>query len=202
MTMLETPRRSPTQTRSKETVRAILEASARILVAEGASGLTTNRVARDAGVSIGSLYQYFRSREDLVGALAEAHAAEMLGLLATHAAGVAGKPPREAIAAFVDAMIAAHRGAPELHVALTHQILSQGPAALKAIQDPARVVVRAWLEQHKAEILPKDLDAAAFLLTTTVEAAIHGQIIDDPDKLSDPGWVDEVVALLVRYLGV
>lgn len=181
-------------------MKAILEATARILVREGPDAATTNRIAREAGVSIGSLYQYFDSREAIVTALAQAHADEMLALLASHVAAIAGAPPRVAVETFVGAMIKAHQTAPELHVALLQQMLAHGPAALKAISDPARGMVRAWLELHRDAIRPTDLETAAFLLTTTTEAAIHAQILDDPERLRDPAWERELVDLLLRYL--
>jgi AcrR family transcriptional regulator len=63
------PRKMPRQGRSVETVRAIVEAAARILEQDGLGGFTTNAVAERAGVSIGSLYQYFPGKEALIGAL-------------------------------------------------------------------------------------------------------------------------------------
>lgn len=62
-------RKTPRQTRSMETVRVIVEAAARILEADGFEGFSTNAVAERAGVSIGSLYQYFPRKEALIGAL-------------------------------------------------------------------------------------------------------------------------------------
>lgn len=63
------PRKMPRQGRSSETVRAIIEATARILEQGGLGAFTTNAVAEWAGVSIGSLYQYFPGKESLIGAL-------------------------------------------------------------------------------------------------------------------------------------
>ncbi|SEU36142.1 TetR/AcrR family transcriptional regulator [Stigmatella erecta] len=63
------PRKKPGQTRSAATVAAVLEAAARILETEGLEGYTTNAVARRAGISIGSLYQYFPSKEAITKAL-------------------------------------------------------------------------------------------------------------------------------------
>jgi AcrR family transcriptional regulator len=196
---LENARRRPIQRRSRETVHAILAAAAQILVREGPEAASTNRIAREAGVSIGSLYQYFDSREAILAALAQQHMEEMLALLATHAGSMVVLSPGEAVVAFVSAMIAAHRSEPELHVVLVHQLLVR-PDTLQAIHDPARGLVRAWLAEHQDEIRPRDLDAAAFLLTTTVEAAIHAQILEDPSRLSDPAWERELVDLLLRYL--
>ena len=77
------PRKVPTQQRAKETVDAILAAAAHVLAKEGYEGLNTNRVAERAGVSVGSLYQYFPGKEALVLALLEQHHAEMMALLLT-----------------------------------------------------------------------------------------------------------------------
>src|ERR1700753_1263227 len=63
------PRKTPRQQRSTETVNVILEAAARILERRGLDGFTTNAVAERAGVSIGSLYQYFPSKEALTATL-------------------------------------------------------------------------------------------------------------------------------------
>lgn len=63
------PRKSPEQSRSAETVRTILEGAARVLEAHGLDGYTTNAVAARAGVSIGSVYQYFPCKEALTAAL-------------------------------------------------------------------------------------------------------------------------------------
>lgn len=65
----KTPRKSPVQARSRATVEAILEAAARILETGGLAAATTNRVAERAGVSIGSLYQYFPSRDAILAEL-------------------------------------------------------------------------------------------------------------------------------------
>ncbi|MYM26149.1 TetR family transcriptional regulator [Duganella sp. FT135W] len=75
------PRKRPTQRRSAATVDAILEAAARILETSGYEGYTTNAVAATAGVSIGSLYQYFPNRESLTQALVERETAELLAAI-------------------------------------------------------------------------------------------------------------------------
>lgn len=63
------PRKQPLQSRSGETVNAIIEATARILESEGRDRLTTNHIAEKAGVSIGSLYQYFPNKEAILAEL-------------------------------------------------------------------------------------------------------------------------------------
>ena len=71
------PRKSPSQKRSQLTVAALREATARILVKEGYEAASTNKIAAAAGVSIGSLYQYFPSKEALVAAVIDHHTQEI-----------------------------------------------------------------------------------------------------------------------------
>ena len=73
---LTQPRKQAAQARSRATVDALIEATARILVKEGFDKASTNRIAAKAGVSVGSLYQYFPSKEALVVAVMERHSSE------------------------------------------------------------------------------------------------------------------------------
>jgi AcrR family transcriptional regulator len=77
-------RRDPAQERSRKTVDAIVEAAGRLLVEHGRLGVTTNAVAERAGVSIGSLYQYFPNKEAIFAALQERHRAELQRIAAPH----------------------------------------------------------------------------------------------------------------------
>ena len=76
-TTIPKPRKSPVQARSAATVDAILEAAARILESEGFEGYTTNAIAKRAGVSIGSLYQYFPNKDAVTAALVMADAMQL-----------------------------------------------------------------------------------------------------------------------------
>lgn len=68
---MQIQRRTPTQARAKFTHDAILSAAAQVLETAGEAGFTTNKVAERAGVSIGSLYQYFEHKDAILIALAE-----------------------------------------------------------------------------------------------------------------------------------
>ncbi len=76
-------RKLPKQERSRITVEAILEATTHILVEEGYDKANTNRIAERAGISLGSLYQYFPNKEALMTALMDQHATEMAELVGT-----------------------------------------------------------------------------------------------------------------------
>jgi AcrR family transcriptional regulator len=96
------PRKAPRQRRSAVTVEAILEAAARILETQGLEGYTTNAVAEKAGVSIGSLYQYFPGKDALTGALIRRETAQLV----EEAMPVAGDDGKAAIDRWIMAAVA------------------------------------------------------------------------------------------------
>src|ERR1700723_2508993 len=103
-----TPRKKPRQERSHATVEVILSATARVLCSTGYDRASTNRIALAAGVSIGSLYQYFPSKEALVASLVERHTDQMMSVLKGKLAEVAMAPLPVAVRTLVDAMFDAH----------------------------------------------------------------------------------------------
>jgi len=199
-----TPRKSASQKRSRLTVDALLEATARILVTEGFDHASTNKIARVAGVGIGSLYQYFPNKEALVGAVVDRHSAETMQVVRTALAKVALRPVDEAIAALVRVGIDSHRVNPKLHRVLTEQVPRVGRLEnVQAVGRETYALVRAYLEAHREELTVTDTDLAAFMCVTTVEALTHAAVVDRPDALSDveaDRLVDEVTLLMLRYL--
>src|SRR6201994_2090158 len=116
------PRKHASQQRSRATVDALVEATARILVKEGFDKASTNRIAEMAGVSVGSLYQYFPSKEALVAAVIERHQQEILQTVRGELAQVWSQPVDEAVRKIVALAIRAHRVDPKLHRVLAEQI--------------------------------------------------------------------------------
>ena len=96
------PRKRPSQSRSAQTVNIILEGAARVLERRGFDGYTTNVIAERAGVSIGSLYQYFPSRDAVTVALIER---QTTGLVIDVKAALLLENPREALGAMIDAAV-------------------------------------------------------------------------------------------------
>ena len=194
-------RKSASQDRSKATVDALLAATARVLVKEGYDHASTNKIADAAGVSIGSLYQYFPSKEALVAAVIERHIDGMIEVVRASAARVALLPLREAARELVGVMIEAHRVDPKLHRVLVEQIPRIGNMEhIEAVDDEALGLVRAYLEVHREELGVQDLEMAAFLAVGAVEAMTHMAVLRRPELLSDARFVDEVANLVVRYL--
>ena len=198
-----TPRKRPRQARSRATVDAVLEATARVLVKRGFDGLTTNLVAEAAGVSIGSLYQYFPNKAALVGALIEKHVDAMQSLALAELTRVAQLPMPEAIRSVIEVMIRAHAVSPELHRVLTEQVPRVGRMAkLREIEAITHRMVAGLLASRKAELAIEDPDMAAFVLVSAIEAITHRAALFAPELLRDPRLVDETCAMVRRYLGV
>ena len=181
---------------------AILAATARVLVKDGYDRASTNRVALEAGVSVGSLYQYFPSKEALVAALIERHSMDMVRYLEDRAARTPPDAPLRAIVRdVVHAMIEAHRVDPKLHRVVMEQVPRVGALKrLTELDEHALLLIRAFLESRRAEIRPKNLKLAAFLLSSLVEAVTHGAVLLHPEYLVDLELVDETTAVICRYL--
>jgi AcrR family transcriptional regulator len=195
------PRKNASQERSKATVDTLLAATARVLVREGYDHASTNKIAAAAGVSVGSLYQYFPSKEALVAAVIERHIGEMMGVVRESLVRVAMMPLQDAARELVRVMIDAHRIEPKLHRVLVEQIPRVGNMEqIERVDEEAMQLVKIYLEAHRDEIGVDDLDMAAFLAVSSVEAMTHVAVLRRPELLSDPKFVDEVAALVVRYL--
>jgi AcrR family transcriptional regulator len=198
------PRKSASQKRSRLTVDTLLQATARVLVKDGYDRASTNRIAHVAGVSIGSLYQYFPSKEALVAAVIDRQTQEMVQLARHALIKVARQPVEEAIRELVKLGIDTHRVNPKLHRVLTEQVPRVGRLDnVQAIDRQVYALVRAYLDAHRDEIQVADVELAAFVCVTTVEALTHAAVIYRPDVLSDEKaniFIDEVTRLVLRYL--
>jgi AcrR family transcriptional regulator len=196
-----TPRKQPRQARAQATIEAILEAAAQLLVDDGVEAASTNRIAERAGVSVGSLYQYFPSKEAVLFALVDRHVASMQKLLDEKGETLLGSPLEEGVAAYVTAMFEAHRLAPKLHRVLFEQLTKlAGREVLQRWSDDAEASVRLYLEHHRDRLAPKDLDMAAFLLVTAVEAVSYKVSVFRPRYLELRALAEQVTALVLGYL--
>jgi AcrR family transcriptional regulator len=197
------PRKSASQERSRATVQALLDATARVLTKEGYDRASTNRIAATAGVSVGSLYQYFPNKEALVAALVARHNREMLDLLREALKEVASLDLATAIAKLVRAAVDAHRVDPALHRVFDEQVPRMGQLAkIEALQGETFQLVRSYLEKRRDEISVRDLDSTTSILVTTVEALTHQFVIHRPGapERDRDRFIDEVTRLVVGYL--
>ena len=196
------PRKSPRQARARDTVDTILRATAQVLAADGYAKASTNRVAQVAGVSVGSLYQYFPNKDALVLAVAEDHSRKMLELLVETAERYRDGSLADGVRHLVRGMIAAHAIDHQLHRALVQQLLHLGFDHFQVVQDQVRQLVAGWLELRRDQVRVADPRITAFVLVSTVENVVHAAVFEDPALLQNPAFEAELVRLVLRYLGV
>jgi AcrR family transcriptional regulator len=197
------PRKSASQKRSQATVETLLDATARVLTKEGYDRASTNRIAATAGISVGSLYQYFPNKEALVAALVARHNREMLQLVRNALKEVASLDLATAVRELVRASVDAHLVDPALHRIFAEQVPRMGQLAkIEALQGEAFRLARAYLEERRNEISVRDLDAATSICVTTIEALTHEFVINRPEARDGDRnrFVDEVTRLIVGYL--
>ncbi len=196
-------RKQPKQQRSRALVDTLLEATARVLTEKGLADTTTNEIAEVAGVSVGSLYQYFPSKEALVAALIERKVELDVQHLHALAERLQGAPFEELIAGAVRLVLDTHRRDRGLMRALL-QLVPQVErfAHVRQAAAQGREVLRAVLEAHRARLRPLDLDLATFILGRTLEELAHAAVLERPELLEDPRFADELTHLVLAYLGV
>ena len=199
-------RKKAAQARSRATVAALVEATARILVREGFDRASTNRIAEEAGVSIGSLYQYFPGKEALVAAVIERHNHDLMQVVRQAMAEVEREPIGVGIDCLVAAAIEAHGVHPALHRILAEQTPRTGELeGVELFHREALNLFRAYLEDHRDALVVTDLDLAAFICVTSIEALTHSAVIHRPKILSGEArqrLVAETSRMIAAYLGV
>ncbi len=201
---LTKPRKAASQQRSRATVDALIEATARILVREGFDKASTNRIAEVAGVSVGSLYQYFPSKEALVVAVAERHQQEIMQTVRGELAEVLAEPVEKAVRKLIAVAVKAHRVDPKLHRVLAEQIPRVGKLEkLETLNPENFILFSRYLESHRDELRVHDLELASFVCVTTIEALTHNAVLHHAKMLSGEAMealIDEGARLVTGYL--
>ncbi len=195
------PRKQASQARSAASVTAIMRATARILVKRGYQATTTNHIADAAGVSVGSLYQYFPNKEAIVAALLDEHLERTQEFLRAGTANALDQPLEDAACALIEGLIAAHRVDPDLHRVFVEELPRIATfERIHQLEQDTLALVRAYIEVRLPELAKKrKVDVVAFVIVHAVEAVTHGAVLFRRDLLEDPAFLDEVVRLVVRY---
>ena len=183
--------------------QAILEAAAQVFERHGYAAGTTNRIAERAGVSIGTLYQYFPNKDAILVALAESHLREAEGILRPVMIELNLRPPplREGLELMVGAAMDSHRQEPRLHRVLFEE--APRPPALRerldqAFESACHVLAR-YLES-RPEVHVGDSLVAAQLVVQSIEAITHGLVIHPRGDAVPEDYSREVATMLERYL--
>jgi len=196
--------RTPKQERSRATVDAIVEATAQVVVQDGYAALSTNRIARVAGVSVGTLYQYFRHKEDVVHELVERLAGEMIDAFSDTLRDVVDQEPdsvEDGVAALLDATMAALRVRPELRTRLSQEAPRGGREDFDRVwRQRYTELVRAALYRGSDRVRDADPDLMAYVVVTSAYAVVADAVANRPELLHTDALRNELQRLVVRYL--
>lgn len=194
------PRKRPRQQRSRELVDAIVEAAARVFEREGLDA-TTNRIADEAGVSIGSLYQYFGNKHELLYALVERHLDDGEARLRAAAERAAGAEHfGDIVSAFVHTIVGAHTAHPHVHdifnelAAAAHRS-SEIIGRVGALQEWLAGELTAHVRRLRADL--SHPERRGRLVATTLFEAVHSTVVGTS---GDVAYVDELIAMYAAYL--
>ncbi len=194
------PRKQPRQVRAELTRQRILTAAAHVFGEHGYAAGTTNRIAERAGISIGSLYQYFPNKDAILAELLVRHLDDGMAIAERVQGEQLPGPIEEIFRVFVRGAIESHLDEPRLLRMLREQA-PQTNELLEKVERMKRSLIaymRDLLDEHP-EVVLADTDTAARLIVTTVELVIH-QLVADHEPVDHGRLEDELVAMLTRYV--
>lgn len=194
------PRKTPVQARATATVEAIFEAAVQVLLSHGADRLTTTRVAERAGVSVGTLYQYFPNKQALLFAVFEAHMENVTGKVEAACQRAHHKPLTDMIQQVVETFVDAKMERSDISAAL-YRVAAEidGPAVVKRSMQRSRKAIEAMLHTAPDVELLADRFAIDMML-----AAISGVMRSALESGGSPATIrklkEHLVVLCQSYM--
>jgi AcrR family transcriptional regulator len=195
-------RKQPRQARALATVDAVLAATVQVLEREGVDAATTTRIAEVAGVSIGTLYQYFPHRDAIFNALQDREFERALVLMqSVLSEGNLERSPRETVTAVVRGLAGLYAACPGLHRLLAIEGLRVAKAErVYAFDMRVIAIIRHFLSATQAPVRRKNVDAAAFVIFQSVRATMLASLLERPPGLGEAELVEEIADLVMSYL--
>ena len=192
-------RKTPRQARALATVEAVLEAAAQLLLKQGYDRTSTNQIADHAGVSIGSLYEYFPGKEAIFAEIRRRQSKKHYALLTAEPVPT---KPREMLKHLVATHIEHVSSNVLLHVALQTEVPRQATAETEAeILDDYAFRSILFLNEHRDQLRPDaETDFIAEFLMRVLSSTINDYAVHAPLRLKEPQLAEQVVDMLDRYL--
>lgn len=182
-------------------VERILDAGQQMLITHGYDGASTNRIAAAAGISPGSLYQYFPDKDAIAAAVIDRYSDQLSSRVAARVSERLDQPApdyvRESIAALVDAL--------DVHPEFLRAVMEQTPrlgagSKLVAFEQRIGELTVAYLTINRAQIRPDTtLETAAWMLVRMVEHLCVRYVLDQP-PISRDQFIDEITMMALSYL--
>lgn len=178
-------------------VDRILEAATRVLDARGYAGASTNRVAEEAGVSVGSLYRYFSDKDEIVAELRVRSTADIMATLTEAMSRAVAMPTRDAIRHVLGALV----GALQRHRALTSALVNEVPLGaqsnvLPEVERQLAQFTRMFVATHAPHLDPVEADARIYLAMGVALSTCLRIALDPPPGIAEEHLVDLTADLL------
>lgn len=195
------PRKKPVQARAQSTIHHILDASAQILNQTGEEEFTTNKVAVKAGVSIGSLYQYFPNKDSIISALMENFMQQQFDIIKKEMSRQRGKSLESTIRAIVRASLESKRKTTRFNRFLAQMVFKiDGMKQLQRADQEIAEYFKGIVMEYKNELREGDLDWMIFNMINIMKMLPVCVIFSPERQLDDPAFEDELCLLMFRYL--
>jgi len=196
------PRKQPVQERSQQLVEAIVEATRRLLLAEGYEALTMARIAQVAGVSPGSLYQYFPSVDSLLVVLYDRVRTQELRAFEELQDALRPFPLDEAIEQLLLGLSSLLNAGLPLASVLAKWVPVLDPAQEKIAPIDNRVteLLAGFLREREGETRALDPDLAAMMISRSLLAVVRHALVEQPELISDPRFFGELVQLVQGFV--
>lgn len=204
-----TPRKLPRQARARATVDAIVEATTQVLRERGYERFTTTQAAERAGVSVGSLYQYFPNKAALAAAVIDRCCDDFIAAFESALASqkaADGRPHAllaDCIHAIVDVTLVSHHLTSDLHRIARDLAPRLGVAKrTEMVNEAITRLIESVLRRHADEIRADvDLAVAAVMIETVLQALAHRVALGGPAKAAKDGVLArEAARMITRYL--
>jgi AcrR family transcriptional regulator len=172
-----------------------------VLDREGLDAATTTRIAEVAGVSVGSLYQYYPHRDAILMELQNREFKKAVDLLQTVLVERnLRKKPRETVSAVVKGLMDLYSKSPGLHRVLAIEGLRAKADRVHAFDLRVVGIIRHFLAATGPTVRRQNLDAAAFVAFQSVRATMLASLLEQPPGVDEATLVEESVDLVLRYL--
>jgi AcrR family transcriptional regulator len=194
------PRKTPIQARSTVTVEAISEATIQVLLSHGAERLTTTRVAERAGVSVGTLYQYYPNKQSLLFAVLEHHLNSVAARVEAAREGACHKPLAEMIRDMVEAFVDAKMERADISVAL-YRVSGDvgGPELIKRVGQRLRKVVEKML-QTAPDVKSSPDKLAIDVMLAAMSGVMRSMMETEPSPATVGKSREQLVLLCQSYM--
>lgn len=192
-----TSRRRPVQERSRDMVERILDAATRVLAGRGYAGASTNRIAAEAGISVGSLYRYFSDKDEIVGELRMRSTADIMDGLTESMSRAVTLPTREAIRQVLGTLVAGLQRHRALMSALVNEVpLGAQSNVLPEVERQLSHFARMFVATHAPHLSAAEADARIFLAMGVALSTCLRIALDPPPGIAEDHLVELTADLL------